>query len=112
MKISLSTAEVADHLKKDESANWSHEAAWALAEHFDQLETDTGEDIEIDLVAIRCEWTEYGNPREALEAYDSISRYLVLDNSDAENNKLIIEAFRHRTTVIELSSGGIIIQAF
>ena len=56
MKTSLNTYEVADILLADEFADWSRQEAFALAEYYEQLEEDLDEEIELDVVAIRCEW--------------------------------------------------------
>lgn len=69
MKQTLTTGQVADLLLKDENARWSYEAARALAEHYEELEQDSGEEMELDVVAIRCEWTEYRYASDIAEAY-------------------------------------------
>lgn len=55
-----------DVLRADEYAGWSYGATKALYDYYEQLSEDIGEDIELDRVAIRCEWTEYDS---ALDAY-------------------------------------------
>lgn len=69
MKQTLSTSEVAYQLKSDEYAGWSYNGAMALAEYLEELEESTGEDIELDIVAIRCDFSEYGSAVEAAEEY-------------------------------------------
>jgi len=55
-----------DALLADEYANWTYGATKALFDYYEQLSDEMGEDIELDPVAIRCDWSEYDN---ALEAY-------------------------------------------
>lgn len=54
----LTTNQAVNELLKDEYANWSFEGATALVEWVEALEDSTGEPIELDVVALRCEWTE------------------------------------------------------
>jgi hypothetical protein len=108
MKKTLSTSEAADLLMADKDAGWSYAGARALVEHLESIEEDTGEAIEFDRVALRCEFNEYPNAREAAEEYgwepDEDA-----DSDDAEEAAL--EWLRDRTTVIEFS-GGVIVQQF
>jgi len=46
-------------------AQFSREGLRALFEHLD----DTGEDVELDVIALCCEWTEYDSIDTAAEAY-------------------------------------------
>lgn len=50
---------VRDELLTDENAKWSTSAANALAEYYENLSDDIGQNINFDRVAIRCEWSEY-----------------------------------------------------
>ena len=54
----LTTNQAVNELMADEYADWSYEAATALVEWIEALEDSTGESIEFDPVALRCEWTE------------------------------------------------------
>ena len=100
MKIELSTQQAADILLKDEYAKWSREAALALVEYYEALEEDCGESIELDAVAIRCDWTEYTCIEEAgMHFHDDLSE----DEA--------MEYFMERTTVI-VFEGGVLIQQF
>ena len=108
MKQRLTTSEAADLLVADKDAGWSYAGARALVEYLEVLEDDTGEEIEFDAVALRCDFSEYPNAREAAEEYgwepDEDA-----DSDDAEEAAL--EWLNDRTTVIEFS-GGVIIQQF
>ena len=61
MKLELTTYDIADRLLADEYTNWSRAGAFALAEWLEELEEDTGESMELDVVAIRCDFSEYGS---------------------------------------------------
>lgn len=60
MKITLSTYEVADRLNSVEAFGNTEDAyslCCSMAEWLAQLEEDTGEEMELDPIAIRCEFS-------------------------------------------------------
>jgi len=65
MKNTLTTSEIVDILRQD----FTYEAAKALAEYYENLEQETGEEMEMDRVAIRCDWSEYESTEEFLADY-------------------------------------------
>ena len=86
MKQELNTYQVADLLKQDDNANWTYAGSMAIAEFFEELENDTDESIELDVVAIRCEFSEYKNFDEVKENYSDIKTL-----EDLHDNTLVIE---------------------
>lgn len=71
MKTTLSTNEVVDQLLADDYANWTYYESLALAEYYERLEEDCNTEIELDVVAIRCEWNSYSNIQEVRDNYPS-----------------------------------------
>jgi hypothetical protein len=69
MKQTLTTSEAADILFADKNAGWSYAGARALAEYLEELEEDTGEEIELDFVAIRCDFSESPSLQEWASDY-------------------------------------------
>ena len=59
VKINLTTCEIANRLLADENASWSRSGSYGLSGYLQELSDDIGEDIEFDVVAIRCEYSEY-----------------------------------------------------
>ncbi len=114
MKRTLTTHQIADALKRDENAAWSWEGAKALAEYLEQYEEETETEMELDIVAIRCEFSEYSGPREAAQVYgwEGDADYRTDDEDDLDASaEAALEWLRDRTAVIEFN-GGIIIQDF
>ena len=108
MKETLTTSEIASKLFEDKDAGWSCAGAHALAEHLEELEADTGAEMEFDRVAIRCDFSEYGNATEAADAYGfEINDYF----ADSEIEDAALKYLEDRTTIIRFS-GGIIVQNF
>jgi hypothetical protein len=67
IKITVDETQFTSTLLADEYAGWSYGATKALYEYYQQLSEDIGEDIELDRVAIRCEWNEYDSAVSVLE---------------------------------------------
>ena len=55
----LTTNEIARRLHNDKYASFSRKGAFALAEYLEELEIDTNEQRELDIIQVRCEFTEY-----------------------------------------------------
>jgi hypothetical protein len=106
MKTLLNTYDVANALAKDEYANWSQNGALALAEYLEEYEESTGEELELDPVAIRCEFSEYESVNEAAARYTGEFAGLSYTNEAGA-----LEYLRDHTSVITFD-GGVIIQDF
>ena len=78
---------------------FSYEALGAIFDWIEEYEEGCGPDFEIELdpIAICCEWSEYENLAEVKENYD-----------DIEN----LEDLHGHTTVLELSGDGLVIVNF
>jgi hypothetical protein len=117
MKETLTTGEVARKLFEDKNAGWSYDGAHALAEYLEQLEEDTGQEMEFDFVAIRCDFAEYEGLRQWAEDYfGSISAWEAAlgveeDTLPDDVDDKIREYINDRGTLIEFD-GGIIVSSF
>ncbi len=100
-------------LKADTSANWSHAGAHALIEYLEQLEEDTGTEIEFDAVAIRCDYSEYESALKAAEDQGYEPNPNLGDDEQSEDDKEAdaLAWLQDQTQVIEFA-GGVIIQNF
>ena len=77
--------------------NFSYGGLTALFEYFEELEESIGAEIEMDVIAICCEYTEYDNINEYNNNHDAVD-----DIDDIEQ----------RTTVIRINDESFIIQDF
>ena len=50
---------------------FSHAGKRALFEHLEGLEDDIGEEIELDVIALCCQYTEYESIKEFNESYNT-----------------------------------------
>lgn len=90
-----------DHGRDDQ---FSPAALEALFEFFEELEDETGELVELDVIAICCDFTEYDSPQDCAED-------IFLDVEGMED-KDIISLLQEHTIVIPLKSGGLVIQNY
>jgi len=117
MKKTLSTYEIADLLTDDENANWSRAGAFALAEYLEDIEAVTGQEMEFDAVAIRCDFAEYSSLQDwAVEYFGGVPEALeglgVEDDMDLDELEDEIRAhIQDSGTLIEFD-GGIIVSSF
>lgn len=116
MKITLNTYQIADELKRDTCARWSYNGSLALAEYLEQYEADSGEEIELDTCAIRCDFSEYASLLDwAHEHFSNALEELGFDetaeNDDDEVDSKIREYIQDHGQLIEFD-GGIIVSSF
>jgi hypothetical protein len=116
MKTTLSTSAAAEILANDEYSSFSRLGAFALVEYLEQMEEDTGEEIEFDSVAIRCDFAEYDSLQDwAHEHFSNALEELGFDeteeNDDDEVDDKIREYIQDHGQLIEFS-GGIIVSNF
>lgn len=118
MKKTLNTHDIANALLADTNAAWSHAGSFALAEHLEDYEESTGEELELDVVAIRCDFSEYTSLqdwaseyfRDESQAADALGLDLDM-NDESEIEEAIREYIQDHGTLIEFD-GGIITSSF
>ena len=118
--MTLNTYQVADALKNDTCARWSYAGSLALAEYLEEYEESTGEEMELDTCAIRCDFSEYESALKCALEYGWSPEASILDDDDnirpdeeveEENNERALEWLQNRTQVIEFD-GGVIVSSF
>ena len=113
MKQTLTTSQAAHILRADENANWSYRGAMALIEYFEELESDTGEEMELDVVAIRCDFCQYDSLQDWARDYFGRSDYAESEgwDLDEERDEQIREYIQDNGQLIEFD-GGVIVSSF
>ena len=94
-----------EHNRKE---NFSYNGRLALFDYLEELEDDTGEQIECDIIGFCCDFAEYETVEECAKEY---SLWCLEPDSYEEREGYALEQLRDRTSVIKFE-GGIIIQAF
>ena len=88
--------------KYDREKQFSYEGKKALFNYLNELGKDIGEPIELDVIALCCDFTEYSNLKEFCNNYG----YTIGD--DIED----IEDIHYYTVVIPIDNESFIIQDF
>ena len=100
MKQSVNEYDFLKAFKECRPNNFSRAGLFALYDYLEQYEDDTGEEIELDVIALCCEYSEYDSLQEFQRDY-------------GEKDFKSIEDIEERTTVIlKHSEYGFIIQQF
>ena len=91
MKRTITESEFIDGFKGSYADSFTYEGKKALFEYFEQMEEDTGFDMEFDPIAIHCEYTEYDDFAEFLEEYEDYAKEHNIKEIDdiAEHTQLI-----------------------
>lgn len=107
MKITVTNSIFHDaFVRYDRATQFSYDALDALFDYYDQ---EAGEDAELDVIAICCDWnevTEYG-------LIDEYGYMIDLEDyeDDFDRNQAILEALNDETYVIDCD-GSYLVQAF
>ena len=103
-------------------SNFSYAGRKALFAWLEEYESGTGEEVELDVIALCCDFTEYENVAEFVSNYDD--SYIVWetepeeadDDNEAVEGVIYYEATLEKigeyTTVIDIDGESFIIQAF
>jgi hypothetical protein len=67
--------------KMNRDNNFSYEGKQALFDYLEEYEESTGEKIELDIIALCCEYTEYKNLEELQQNYDKIRTMRELEDN-------------------------------
>lgn len=80
---------------------FTYEGLNSLYDYFDDYEESTGEEIELDVIAICCDYAEYSKDE------------LVMDYGHlGDSLEAIIEAIREESDIIDVPNGNYIVRAF
>lgn len=95
----INFSDFCDEFKGGQYENqFTYEGKRALFDYLEEYEENTGERIELDIVAICCDYTEYENFKELQKDYEGIRN---------------MEELEENTTVIKIAgSDSLIIQQF
>ena len=109
MKTTVSYSDFVDafctHNRMDQ---FSYEGLKALFEHLEQYEEDAGEEMELDVVAICCDFSEYSTATEAAteQGWEADA-----EADEDDNEEAALEWLQDQTTVIPHKK-GVIVQSF
>lgn len=116
MHITVDFSMFADAFRRMGRENqFSREALEALFNYLEEYQQDTGDDLELDVIDLCGNFTEYGTTVEAAADYGFASELEAEDYEDAESyedaKEEALEWLQDRAVVISFDS-GLIIQNF
>ena len=75
-----------DRFRKIRPTNFTYEGLQALFEYLEQYEDDTGEEIELDVIGLCCEFSQYDNLKEFQDDYGKDYECI----EDVENETMVV----------------------
>ena len=98
MKITVNESLFLQSFRQTRPDQFSRAALVALFEYLEEIDRESGSEIELDVIAICCDWTEYADEQEAAEAYGW-----------EEGQGKPVDFLRESTTVIEFAGGVLVL---
>ena len=113
MKKTISEWEFIDEFKNNNTykKNFSIEGLMALYDYLVEYEEYIGDEIELDVIALCCEYSEYESANEAAKRYNGAFE-ASKDFDDEDREAAALAWLEDQTTVIPVDGGGVIIQDF
>lgn len=96
----------------DRYDEFGYDGLKALFEHLKEYEQDTGEEIELDVIALCCDYSKHDSALEAAKLITDYDSELDGETDEEETEESALEALRDQTTVIECRGGAVIVQSF
>ncbi len=111
MKTTVTLSDFRDAFRSmDRSENFSYEGLELLFDYFEQYEQDSGEEMELDVIAICCDFYEM-DPATINDEYSLDLELSDMDEDEAA--EAVAEALNDQTSVIGTTSAGtVVFQAF
>lgn len=109
MKTTVSAIDFIDAFRRmGRTDQFSAAALRALFEHIEEMEADTGEEYELDVIGLCCEWQEFATALEAAVEYgfDECE-----DEDEDAREEAALDWLREQTQVVEFD-GGVLVMGF
>jgi hypothetical protein len=103
--------------KMNRGDNFTVSGRRALFEHLEDYEESTDEKVELDVIALCCDYAQYESAWDAMEAYQPDNMPVEGEEGDdlfeiqAKNEAAALEWLQNKTIVMDFD-GGVIIQNF
>jgi len=118
MKQNITFCNFCDAFPESRETNFSYEGKKALFEYLENYEEDTDTQIDLDIIALCCEYCEYNDVDDYLSNYDSdIDKEEYTDEEDSldteEYHQAVLNEIEQKTQLIKFeNSNGFIIQSY
>jgi len=105
MKITVTESMFCEQFKRLRPENFTNAALESLFAYYEEIEQGSGEEMELDIIAICCDWTEYNSALEAAESYGFKASAGDDERADM-NERAALEFLTDETTVLEFGEGN------
>jgi len=107
MKITVTESLFLQSFKQVRPDQFSRAALVALFEYLEEVDRESGSEMELDVIALCCDWTEYANAIEAAEA--SYASEDVNNEKAGVSDRKALEYLNDETTVLEFEGGVLVL---
>ena len=105
MKRTINLSDFRDAFQKMDRANqFSYEGLEWLFDHCEELERDLGEDYELDVIALCCDFTQ--------STYEDINRDYNLNLNNDNLHKGVIDYLEKNTSIVNYDDDTVLFQQF
>lgn len=111
MKTTVSAIDFVDAFRRMGRNDFSPAALRALFDHIEEMEGDTGEEYELDVIALCCEWQEFGTALEAAVEYGFDAGESAKSFGHESDESEALDWLREQTQVVEFN-GGVLVMGF
>jgi len=115
----LSFSSFCDAFPDSYKDNFTYDGKKALFDYLEEYEDSTGEKVELDVIALCCEYSEYADVEEYINNYNTdvdkedFAFYDEEEDREEEFNKAVLEEIENKTTLIKIKgSDSFIIQCY
>jgi hypothetical protein len=108
MKTTVNSSEFHNAFNTIRPENFSHEALSALFEHLEDLERDTGEEYELDVIELCCDFNE----ATYTEVADNYSIDLTEGETEDEKIALVVEFLENEGALVANLSDSMLYRQF
>ena len=109
MKQTVNFSQFTDEFNSIRPDNFSYNGLRALYDWFDEYEESCDTEVELDVIAICCDFCEYDSLDEIVSDYQIETGE---DLDEDEKTEEILSHLNDHTTVIEVDKGGYILQNY
>ena len=97
MKTTVTVTTFVDAFRALRPDNFSNDGLQALFSYLEEYETDTGEELELDVIALCCDFAEYQNLEEFQRDYSD--EYQTIDEIEEDTTVIMIN---HESFIIQI----------
>lgn len=112
MKTTVSAIDFIDAFRRmGRNDQFSPAALRALFDHIEEMESETGEEYELDVIALCCEWQEFKTALEAAVEYGFDAGESAKSFGHESDESEALDWLREQTQVVEFD-GGVLVMGF